>query len=95
MILAVDFDNTICSDAQFGEPNVGAAQKLRWLYTRHTIIIHSVKANTTSGTDAIRGWLAAHSIPFHTIAGKVSADRYIDDKAIEFEDWELVWHRLS
>lgn len=94
MILAVDFDLTICSDSRYGPPMEGAAQKLRWLYPRHTVVVHSVKANSRGGKDAIDAWLARNEIPYHAVVGKFQADRYIDDKAIHFENWEQVWNAL-
>lgn len=95
-ILAIDFDLTICSDSRFGSPMPGAVEKLGWLRTRgHRLIVHTAKANTDSGAHAVRGWLDEHHVPYHGIAGKLSADRYIDDKALHFTTWDDVWEQLK
>ncbi len=95
MILAVDFDLTICSDSSFGKPMDGAAQKLKWLKTRgHELVVHTCKANTPAGRDAIESWLLRNGIRANRVAGKIQADVYLDDKALHFEDWEQVWNAL-
>lgn len=96
MILAVDFDLTLCSDSSFGDPMPGAQEMMRRFQTRGiSLVVHTCKANTPSGRKAVMGWLLEHDIPFSEIEPKPLADRYIDDKALRFDTWDAAWKELN
>ena len=94
MIIAIDFDDTIhdkqhpIEGRRMGAPLEGAKQSLRTIRRRkHTIIIHTVMANTESGKKCVEDWMKYYQIPFHAIEPKVRADMYIDDRGYRFNDW--------
>ena len=101
-IVAIDFDNTIHDPSNklpgkhLGGLVEGAEEALDDLYRAgHTIIIHSVMANTPGGRKALADWLEYFAIDYHEIQGKPEADYYIDDKAIEFKTWPRVLKKIG
>lgn len=98
MILAIDFDGVIHNPndrepgKRMGKPVPGAKQALEQLVQAgHSVIVHSVKAQTASGEQAIHAWMDYFQMPRHEVtAVKPNADAYIDDRAIHFSTWPLV-----
>lgn len=94
MILAIDFDHTICDTDKppkgfkMGPPMQGAKDALiEYKRQGHTIIIHT--AQTTH--DHIKDWMNYFQIPYDQITNiKPLADLYIDDKAYHFTTWSNV-----
>lgn len=103
MIIAVDFDGTLCKDAypQIGEPMPGAVKAMAELSRQgHYLIIWTCRTGERL-KDAVN-WLRQHHIHFDRIndhcpdnialygegGNKIYADVYIDDKALGgFPGW--------
>lgn len=105
MIIAVDFDGTLCQDRypEIGAPQTGAVEGMRRLKAEgHYLIIWTCR---TGGLllEAIN-WLLEHGIPFDRVndhnpdnvrlygegGPKVYADVYIDDRNLGgFVGWPL------
>lgn len=97
MIIAVDFDGTLCDDRypEIGEPMLGAVESMQRLHADgHYLIIWTCRYGDRL-RDAVN-WLLEHKIPFDRIndhnpdnvakygegGNKIYADVYIDDKMI-------------
>jgi len=98
MIIACDFDNTICYPKwpAIGEPIPSAIETLRqWHHAGHHIIIWTCR--TGKELEACEQWLIANGVPYDSINAnlperiefyggsdtrKASADLYIDDRAV-------------
>lgn len=97
MILAIDFDGTICECAwpHVGNMKEGADEYIRQLFLDgHTIIINTCRTGKYEGM--AQEFLEKEGIPFHYINSnlpslielyqqdcrKISADLYIDDKCL-------------
>jgi ribonuclease HI len=79
----LDWDQTLV-DAKTQEWLPGALDGLRWLRRqKHTVVIHSVRADSDYGRDQILGALQRHKFKFEVFA-KPAADLYVDDKAVAF-----------
>lgn len=103
MIIAVDFDGTLCQSKypELGAPMTGAVESMQRLAGEgHYLIIHSCRTGERL-KDAIN-WLLEHRIPFHRVndhcpanlalygdgGQKIYADVYIDDKNLGgFPGW--------
>jgi hypothetical protein len=90
--IALDFDGVLCDPGAvdpghvMGRPVELAADALEILHDKgHEIIVHTVRANTIHGRDAVRDWLE-YFMPglVSRIVGKPDADVYLDDKALQF-----------
>ena len=101
MIYCFDFDGTLVTDTKDknGKMHYSSAMpihkaviKLRTLYSEgHKIIIQTARGSG-SGKDyegLTKRQLSSFHIPYHSlnIGKKPSADFYIDDKAINVNDW--------
>lgn len=101
MIIAVDFDGTLCEDKypEIGAPMVGAVDVMRKLHEAgHYLILWTCR--TGEELKHAVNWCLAQGIPLNRINDhcpenvakygegglKVYADRYIDDKA-GFSSW--------
>lgn len=89
VILAIDWDGVIhdrmhpIEGKRLGGPMPHAKEILYELRSRgHTIIIHSVVPS-----QVIADWMAYYDLPYDSIAKKVVADLYVDDKGHHFENW--------
>lgn len=98
MIIAVDFDGTICENGHWPEIGAlipGAANALRILHSRgHKIVINSCRCGASERLMVL--FLVANHIPFDAVnenlperiaafggdCRKISADLYIDDKGL-------------
>lgn len=103
MIIAVDFDGTLCTDCypELGAPAVGAVSVMQELHEAgHYLIIWTCRTGELL-KDAIN-WLLEHGIPFDRVndhnpenvaqygegGNKVYADVYIDDRNLGgFPGW--------
>jgi histidinol phosphatase-like enzyme len=111
MRLAIDLDGTICDDEYpfFGCVKPGAREALTKLKAAgHYITIYScrtgeeLKSSKYDRADQVKKmeeFLTDNHIPFDEIyegVGKPVADRYIDDRGIEYKDnWEEITERLT
>ena len=94
------YDGTIYDD-----PVEGAYEALERLAADHTVIIYTCKAkpdrgliNGKTGTELIWEWLKKHDMA--KFVSKVTAEKpraryYIDDKAIQFTDWDSAFERIQ
>jgi hydroxymethylpyrimidine pyrophosphatase-like HAD family hydrolase len=107
-IICVDLDGTIAhydnwkGESHFGEPLPNVSKILSALKLDNwIIIIYTTRANK----ELVKGYLQNNNIPFDFInenpyqpenakGGKLYADIYIDDKAIQFTgDWEEIYKK--
>ena len=99
MKIAVDIDDTLTEgDARWWEdgaidatPNEDALEEVQRLYAEgHTIMLWTARPNYANGMDICARtemWLAENDVPYHTLTmDKLSADVYIDDKAMSADD---------
>jgi phosphoglycolate phosphatase-like HAD superfamily hydrolase len=72
-----------------GAPLPGAVAALDALYDkRYKLIIHTTKATTDSGKQAVEEWLDYYGCEYHEVtATKPNASYYIDDRAIKHTSW--------
>jgi hypothetical protein len=94
------YDGTIYDD-----PVEGAYEALERLASEHTVIIYTCKAKPDrglidgkTGTELIWEWLKKHDMA--KFVSKVTAEKpraryYIDDKAIQFTDWDSAFKRIK
>ena len=94
------YDGTIYDD-----PIEGAFDALKKLSSKYTIIMYTAKAkpdrglvNGKTGIELVWEWLEKHDMS--QFVSKVTAEKpravcYIDDKGIEFSDWESCFQRLQ
>ncbi len=94
------YDGTIYDD-----PIEGAYEALERIAEKYTIIMYTAKAkpdrglvNGKTGTELVWEWLKKHDMA--KFVNKVTAEKpravcYIDDKGIEFNDWESCFKRLE
>lgn len=101
MIIAVDFDGTICVSRypKIIRLRFLARPVLRWAHKRHTIILWTCR-NGAALEEALK-WLDEHKVPYDYVnenppeqiklwggdCRKVSADFYIDDKGVGWWSW--------
>lgn len=108
-IICIDLDGTIANyndwqgELNFGEPLPNVSKILNALkLDKWIIIIYTTRANK----DLVIGYLKKNNIPFDFVnenpyqpdnakGGKLYADIYVDDKAIQFTgDWEEIYQRI-
>lgn len=94
------YDGTIYDD-----PVDGAYEALEKIASKYTVIMYTAKAkpdrglvNGKTGTELVWDWLEKHNMS--QFVNKVTSEKpravcYIDDKAIEFSDWESCFARLE
>lgn len=84
--VCVDFDWTLCSDDQFGEPNESIVNKIGELYMkRYSIIIYTSRSKTHKMR--MYSWLFKHHLfdqIDEIVFDKPEAVAYIDDRAIAY-----------
>jgi len=93
------YDGTI-----YDEPVPGAYQALEKISKEYTIIMYTAKAkpdrglvNGKSGIELVWDWLKKHDMA--RFVSKVTAEKpravcYIDDKAVEFKNWDNCFEKL-
>ena len=110
--IGVDFDKVIhkCSKGYhdgtiYDEPVAGAAEALKKLAEKYTVIVYTCKAkpdrglvNGKTGTELVWEWLEENNMS--QFVSKVTAEKpravaYIDDKAIRFTDWESCLDKIK
>ena len=89
----------------YDDPVDGAYEALERLSSKYTVIMYTAKAkpdrglvNGRTGTDLVWEWLEKHDMA--KFVNKVTSEKpravcYIDDKAIEFADWDSCFARLE
>jgi hypothetical protein len=102
-VLAIDFDGTIhdvfnpIPGRRMGSPIEGAKTALDTLKSQgFRLVIHTIWADSEAKVKTITDWLNYWKIPFDEVTNiKPAAERYIDDKALEFTDWETTLKKLQ
>ena len=89
----------------YGKPLEGAKDSLEKLSKKYKLIVYTCKANPKrplvngkTGIQLIEDWLTEHEMNNfidHVTFSKPNAVCYIDDKAVEFTDWESCLNSLS
>ena len=89
----------------YGTPIEGSIEAIKLLSQKHTIIIYTAKAkkdrplvNGKTGTELVWEWLEKYKIAQYI--KEVTAEKprclcYIDDKAIQFNNWKQVMVDLT
>ena len=93
-VMAIDLDNTLTTktcwteeDCQNAEPNIKMVEIVQELFKKNTIIIYTARKDEL--LPATVKWLRAHDIPHFGVCNeKRPYDVYVDDKAINTEDFE-------
>ena len=99
-VIICDMDGTICSEEKtysraLAVPKDGVCDALHQLRQKgNKIIIYS--ARSWAEYEMTESWLNDNKIPYdQLVLGKPIGDYWIDDRAIEFKNWETVLGRLS
>ncbi|MCL2651779.1 MAG: HAD family hydrolase [Candidatus Azobacteroides sp.] len=100
MRLIIDMDGTICTEEKtysrcLAKPKEKAVESVNKLYDDgHTIIIYS--ARTWMEYEMTVAWLKEYGVKYHQlIMGKPIGDYWIDDRAIQFENWAEIMSQIS
>lgn len=93
MQIVFDLDGTICTEEKMfsrslARPIRKAIKVVNALFKEgHTIIIYSARSWTEY--EMTHCWLKNHKVKFHQLVmGKPQGDLWIDDRAIQPDDWE-------
>ena len=99
-VIVCDMDGTICSEEKtfsrsIATPKEGVREALEKLKNEgNKIIIYS--ARTWAEYEMTESWLKRNKIPYdQLVLGKPIGDYWIDDRAIEFSDWDEVLRRIN
>jgi len=98
--IVVDLDGTICTEEKtysrsLAKPINKAVESLAKLYEQgHTIIVYSARG--WQEYEMTSEWLKNHGIKYHQLVlGKPIGDAWIDDRAIEYDNWDSVIKKLE
>ena len=99
-VIVCDMDGTLCSEERtfsrsLAVPLPGAIAALTELRAQgHKIIIYS--ARSWAEYEMTSDWLEKNDVPHdQLVLGKPIGDIWIDDRAIEFRDWESTMSRIN
>jgi len=94
------YDGTV-----YDKPVKGVEEALEFISSKYEIIVYSAKArkdrmliNDKTGKQLIEEWLKKHDLMKYVkevTSEKPRAVCYIDDKAIEFFDWDSCFERMK
>lgn len=100
MQIIIDLDGTICTEEKtysrsLAKPKEGAIKSINELYDEgHTIVIYS--ARTWMEFEMTTAWLKENKVKYHQLVlGKPIGDVWIDDRAIQFDNWDNVINKLK
>jgi hypothetical protein len=104
--IQIDFDNTLCSDSNYGSPTKGAKEAMKRLKKDgFTIIISSARfasywkgRKQSEEKKKIESWLQENGIKYDGlwIPDKLAAVAYVDDRAVPFKgDWQSVLDKIK
>ncbi len=100
MQIIIDLDGTICDEEKtfsrsLAQPIPGAVECINTLYERGNIII-IFSARSWMEFEMTTAWLKNNSVKYHQlILGKPIGDVWIDDRAIQFDNWKNVFDVLD
>lgn len=93
MQLIIDIDGTICTEEKtysrsLAKPLEGAVASINLLYEQgHTIIFYT--ARTWMEFEMTTDWLNRNGFKYHQLVmGKPIGDVWIDDRALQFTNWD-------
>jgi SAM-dependent methyltransferase len=97
MIYCFDIDGTLCTNTEgeyeLAEPFSDVIARVNGLYEDgHRILLYTARGSTTGidWREATERQLASWGAKYHELFfGKPTADLYIDDKAVNFLDWQV------
>lgn len=98
--VVIDIDGTICDELptfekSMAKPKSGAIECINKLYDKGAFIIFYT-ARGWAEFKMTENWLKSHGFRYHTlICGKPVYDLWIDDRAIQFNDWASVASKLN
>lgn len=105
MIIGIDFDGTLCdptnvlSGYRMGQPEPGAILSMQRLANsgHQLYIFTSRNVQNPSARKAVADWLDYFKIPFHGITNikLPEFEVMIDNRAMHFDSWPQVMHRLT
>lgn len=100
MQIILDLDGTICTEEKMfsrslAVPKEGAIKNINKLFDEgHTIIIFT--ARNWMEYEMTSSWLKKNNVKYHQlIMGKPIGDVWIDDRAIEFTNWDQIVQKLE
>lgn len=101
MILAIDFDGVIHDNEhpiegrRMGPPIFGAKESLDFYRkTGHTIHVYTIWQPESH--HVIMDWMDYYHIPFDLVTNrKQHADVYVDNKAVNFDEWQETMERIA
>lgn len=100
MQIIIDIDGTICTEEKtysraLAKPLPGAIESVNKLYNDgHTIIFYS--ARTWMEFEMTTDWLLKQGFKYHQLVmGKPIGDVWIDDRALEFNNWNEIMKKLK
>lgn len=105
MVIAVDFDDTLMNPHdkregyRMGQPMPGAILSMQRLRNQgHTLVIFTARnVQHPNQHKAVADWLDYFNIPFDGITNikRPEFEVYIDNRAMHFDSWPQVMHRLT
>lgn len=100
MQIVIDIDGTICTEERtysrsLAKPLIGAVESVNALYDQgHIIFLFT--ARTWMEFEMTTDWLKRNGFKYHQlIMGKPIGDVWIDDRALQFTNWEDINDKLD
>ena len=97
--IVIDIDGTICEEKPTFEKCLakvkpGAEEFIKKLKLNNFIILYT--ARSWSEYNMTKDWLDKHNIQYDLLmCGKPTYDVWIDDRAIQFTDWDSIESKLK
>jgi ribonucleotide monophosphatase NagD (HAD superfamily) len=97
-VISIDIDGTICTiEPDYSQCRLipGAIEAIRKIkQSGYTIFLYTGRHINHFGVTT--KWLIENGVPYdHIVFGKPPARYYIDDRAIQFRNWEEVLERIQ
>jgi hypothetical protein len=103
MTYCFDIDGTLCSNTEgayeCAEPFPEVVAEVNRLHAEGHVILLQTARGATTGIDwreVTERQMAEWKVNYHKLfVGKPTADIYVDDKALNFEDWRASGYRME
>jgi len=98
-IIIIDIDGTICDEVptfqkSMAKAKPNAVKNINKLYKYNTIVLYT--ARSWAEYKMTESWLKTNKIKYNLlICGKPIYDIWIDDRAIQFENWDKILTKLK
>ena len=98
-IIVIDIDGTICEEVPTFQKSIAkikrnAVKNINKLYKDNTIILYTARG--WAEYKMTESWLKTNKVNYHLLmCGKPIYDIWIDDKAIQFQDWDKLLKKLK